>query len=93
MEDAMAMYLRKMWTKTVSLFEGQRGSRPGYSCDIQAINFSQYIAVSLDKGGTVYSIIIDFSKAFGLLPDDRLLTNTAVSRIVACIRGSLLGHT
>jgi hypothetical protein len=52
---------------------------------------------SLDNGGRIDAIVIDFSKAFGLVPHDRLLMKIAASgvdsRVVVCIREFLLGRT
>jgi hypothetical protein len=47
---------------------------PGYLCESQVITVYQDIADSLDNGGSIDSIIIDFSNAFDLVPRDRLLT-------------------
>jgi hypothetical protein len=50
----------------------------------------QDITDSLDEGATIDAIIIDFSKAFDLVPYDRLLMIIASlgvdSRVVVCIR-------
>jgi hypothetical protein len=54
-------------------------------------------ADSLDEGERIDAIIIDFSKAFDLVPLDRLLTKTMASgvdsRVVAWVRQFLLGRT
>jgi hypothetical protein len=49
------------------------GFRPGYSCESQVITVFQDIADSLDNGDRIDAIIIDFSKAFDLVPHGRLL--------------------
>jgi hypothetical protein len=36
---------------------------------------------SMDEGVSIDAIIIDFSKAFGLVPHDRLLTKLAASGV------------
>jgi hypothetical protein len=41
----------------------------------------QDIADSLDNGIRIHTIIIDFSKAFDLVPHDRLLTKIASSGV------------
>jgi hypothetical protein len=61
------------------LYEGQHGFRPGYSCESQVITVCQDIEDSLDNGERVDAIIIDFSKAFDLVPHGRLLTKIANS--------------
>jgi hypothetical protein len=73
MEHVIASYLRKIWGKNW-LLEGQHGFRPGYSCESHVISVCQDIADSLDNGGRIEAIIINFSKAFDLVPHDRLLT-------------------
>jgi hypothetical protein len=79
------------------LLEGQHGFRPEYSCESQVITVSQVISESLDNGGRVDANIIDFSKAFDLVPHDRLLTKIAASgfdlSVVEWIREFLFGRT
>jgi hypothetical protein len=51
----------------------------------------------MDNGERIDAIVIDFSKAFDLVPHDRLLTKIAISdvdsRVVAWVREFLLGRT
>jgi hypothetical protein len=51
----------------------------------------------VDNGDRIDAIVIDFSKAFDLVPHDRLLmkiANSGVdSRVVAWVREFLLGRT
>ena len=56
------------------LYEGQHGFRPVYSRESQVVTFCQDIADSLDEEVRTDAIIIDFSKAFDLVPHDRILT-------------------
>jgi hypothetical protein len=55
------------------------------------VTFFQATADSLDKGVRTYAIITDFSKAFDLVPRDRLLTKIAATgvdfRVVVWIKG------
>jgi hypothetical protein len=51
------------------------------SCESQEITVYLGTAGSLDKGGRLEAIIIDFSKAFDLVPHDRLLTKIAASGV------------
>ena len=73
MERAKPSYLRQVWDKNDWLYEGQHGFRPGYSCESQIITVWQDIADSLDNGDRIGAIIVDFSKAFDLVPHGRLL--------------------
>jgi hypothetical protein len=78
-------------------YEGQHGFRPGYSCESQVITVCQDIADALDNGDRIDAIIVDFSKAFDLVPHGRLLVKIANSgvdaRVVVWIREFLLGRT
>jgi hypothetical protein len=97
MEHVIASYLRQAWNKNDWLYEGQHGFRPGYSCESQVNTVCQDIADSLDNRERIDAIIIDFSKAFDLVPHGRLLTKIANSgvdsRVVVWIREFLLGRT
>jgi hypothetical protein len=97
MGHVIASYLRKIWDKKNWLFDGQHGFRPGYSCGSQVITVYQDIVDFLDNGNRIDAIIIDFSKAFDLVPYDRLLTKIAASvwdsRVATWIREFLLGRT
>ena len=90
-------YITYMWDKNDWLYEGQHGFRPGYSCESQVITVCQDIADSLDNGDKIDAIIVDFSKAFDLVPHGRLLkkiANSGVdSRVVVWIREFLSGRT
>jgi hypothetical protein len=94
LEHVIAGYLRQVWDKNDWIYEEQRGCRPGYLCESQVITLCQDIVDSLDKGVGADVIITDFSKAFDLVPYDRLLTKLAASgvdlRVVIWVR---VGHT
>ena len=81
----------------VWLYEGQRGFRLGYSCESQVIMMCQDMVDSLDKVVGIDAVIIDFSKAFDLVPHDRLLMKLAAlgvdSRVVVWVREFLVGRT
>ena len=91
----MASYLRQVWNKNDWLYEGQHGFRSGYSCESQVITVCQDIADSLDNGDKIDAIIVEFSKAFDLVPHGRLLNKIANSgvdsKVVVWIREFLLG--
>jgi len=97
MENVIASYTRQVWDKNDWLYEGQHGFRSGYSCESQVITVCKDIADSLDNGDKIDAIIVDFSKAFDLVPHGRLLTkivNSGVDpRVEIWIREFLLGRT
>ena len=97
MEHVIAGYMRQVWDKNDLLYDGRRGFRPGYSCESQVITVCQDIADFLDEGVIIDAIIIDFSKAFDLVPHDRLLMKLAASgvdsSIVVGVREFFVGRT
>jgi len=50
------------------LYEGQHGFRPGHSCESEIVTVCQDFADSLDEGARIDVKIIDFSKAFSIVP-------------------------
>jgi len=70
MEHIIAGYIRQVWEDRDWLYKGQHGFRPGYSCESQIITVCQDISDSLDEAIRLDAIIIDFSKAFDLVPHD-----------------------
>jgi len=74
LEQVIAGNLRKIWEMSGCLYEGQHGVSPGYSCESQVVAVCQDIADSLDEGVRTDAIIIEFLRAFNLVPHDRLLT-------------------
>jgi len=97
MEHVIAGYLRHVWEMCGWLYEGQCGFRPGYTCESQVVTVCQDIADSLDKGARTNAIITDFSKAFDLVPHDRLLMKIAATgvdlQVVVWINEFLLGRS
>jgi len=61
------------------IYEGQRVFRPGCSCENKVVMVCQDIPDSLDGGVMTVAIMIDLSKAFDLVPHDRLLTKIAAT--------------
>ena len=74
LEHVITGCLRQVWEKNDLLYKGEHGFRAGHSCESQVITVCQDIAESLDEGVIIDVIIIDFSKAFNLVPHVRLLT-------------------
>jgi hypothetical protein len=97
LEHVIVGYLRQVWDENDWFYEGQQGSRPGYSCESQVITVCQEIADSLDEGVGIDAIIIDFSKAFDSVPLGQLLTKLAASgldsRVVVWVREFLVSRT
>ena len=71
--------------------------RPGCVRESEVIRVCQDIADSLDERNGIDAIIIDISKAFDLVPHDRLLTKLAAWgvdwRVVVWVRELLVGRT
>jgi len=84
--EHVAGYLREVWDKSDWLYEGQHEFRLGYSRESQVITVCPDTADSLDEGVSIDAIIIYFSKAFDLVPHDRLLT-----KLGRGFKGSRLG--
>jgi len=68
MEHIITGYLRQLWDRNEWLYEGQHGFRLGYSCESQIVTVCQDFTDSLDDGARIDTKIIDFSKAFSLVP-------------------------
>jgi hypothetical protein len=97
MEQSIASYLRQVWGTSGWLYEGQHGFRPGYSCESQLVTVCQDIAEALDECIRTDAIVIDFSKAFDLVPHDRLLTKISETgvelRVVKWIKNFFLDRS
>ena len=96
MEHVLAGYLGEVWEMSGWLYEAQHGFRPGYSCESELVTVCQDIADLLHEGVRTDVIIIDFSKAFDLVPRDRLLTKMAATlvdmRVVLGVKEFILGR-
>jgi len=90
MEHVIAGYIQQVWEDRDWFYEGQHRFRPGYSCESQIITVFQDISDSLDEAARLDAIKVYFSKAFDLVPHDRLLKKSAASgvdsRVVLWIR-------
>jgi hypothetical protein len=86
-----------VWENSNWLYERQHGFRPRYSCESQIITVCEDVSDALDEGARSDAIIIGFSKAFGLVPHDRLPRKIAASgvdsRVVVWIREFLIGRS
>ncbi len=89
MEHLVESYIRKNGKLKKWLYDGQHGFRSGYSCESQVVTLFQDLADEIDVGGRVDAVVIDFAKAFDVVPHDRLvqkLMNSGIDpRVVAWI--------
>jgi len=81
MEYVIASHLRQVWGNSKWLYESQHAFRPGYLCESQRATVCQDRADYLDERARIDAVIIDYSKAFDLVPYDRLLMNIAASGV------------
>lgn len=97
MEHIIAKYIRDFLTTNDWFHEGQHGFREGFSCDSQMISLFQDLADEVDKGGRIDAAVIDFSKAFDLVPHGKLLDKIIRlgidHRVVLWIKAFLEGRT
>jgi hypothetical protein len=93
MDHVIAGYLRHVSDNSDWLYERQHGFRPRYSCESQVVTVIQDIADSLVEGVRTDAIIIDFSKAFDLVPYDRLIRKISKVRVIKWIKDFLLGRS
>jgi hypothetical protein len=93
MEHIIAGYIQ-VWEYRDWLYKGQNGFRPGHSCESQIITVCEDIPDSLHEAARLDTIIIDFLKAFDLVPHDGLLKKITASgedsRAVIWIREFLI---
>ncbi len=89
MEHLITNYIRQEWEQKEWLFQGQQGFRNGFSCESQIVSLFQDIADEVDDSGWVDAVIIDFAKAFDVVPHDKLVHKLLQSgidtRVVAWI--------
>ena len=55
------------------LFDNQHGFRSNRSCETQLVNTIEAVAREIDHRGQMDMLILDFSKAFDIVPHQRLL--------------------
>ncbi len=90
MEHLITNYeIRQEWEQKEWLFQGQHGFRNDFSCDSQMVSLFQDIADEVDDSGRVDTVIVDFAKAFDVVPHDKLVHKLLQSgidtRVVAWI--------
>lgn len=73
MERLITDYIHKSWKLNNQLFKNQHGFRKEYSCESSITVFTQELAEYVDKGIQVDAILLDFSKAFDVVPHNRLI--------------------
>ena len=61
------------------MFHGQCSYTPEYSCESPLVTVCRGVTDSMDEGVRTVTIIVHFSKAFDLVPHDRLLTKIAAT--------------
>ena len=66
-------YIRHVLNAKDWFYNRQHGFREGFSCDSQITSLVQDLAEEVDRGGRMYAVVIDFSKAFDLVPHDMLI--------------------
>ena len=97
MQHVITGHLGQVWVTSRQLYEGHHAFRPGYSCESWVVTVCQDIAESQDEGVRTDAIIIDFWKAFDLVPHDRLLTKIAATgvnkRAVVWVKEFVLGRS
>jgi hypothetical protein len=87
--------LRQVWGKNDCIYDGEHWYRPGYSCE-------SHLSVPGHRGlfgraVCIEAIVINFSKAFDLIPHERLLMKLTASgvdsRFFVCVREFVVGRT
>jgi len=96
-KHVITRYLRQVWEMSGWFYEGRHGFTPGHSCEGQLVTVCQDNMDPLDEGVKTNAIIIDFSKAFYLVPHDRPLTKIVATgvdlRVVVWVQEFLLGRS
>ena len=74
MEHVIASSLMSFFDDNKVLTDVQHGFRRKRSCESQLISTIDFLAKSLDNKQQIDAILLDFSKAFDLVPHHRLLS-------------------
>lgn len=97
METLVSKYIKYHLKTNDTLISAQHGFRESHSCDSQLVSLTQEIAEVLDRRGEMDAILIDFSKAFDVVPHKNLIdkiNNLGIDcRIVKWIDEWLSGRT
>ena len=80
LEHIICHALHKHFETNKVLTNLNHGFRSGYSCDTQLTVTVDKLASNLDKGMQTDVAILDFSKAFDTVPDNKLLHKLRVSQ-------------
>lgn len=83
MEHLIAGYIRREWEKANWIFHGQHGFRSEHSCESQIVSLFQDLADVVDAGGRVDAVVIDFAKAFDVVPHNLLIRKVLTSGVDA----------
>jgi hypothetical protein len=73
MERILDNYIRDFLESKNIILKTQHGFRRGFSCQTQLAVFSQDLSDVIEAGGQIDALLLDFSKAFDLVPHHHLL--------------------
>jgi hypothetical protein len=73
MEHLVADYIKQHLERNAFFIRRQHGFRESHSCETQLVSICQDLADSIDKGEQIDAILLDFSKAFDMVPHDLVL--------------------
>jgi ribonuclease P/MRP protein subunit RPP40 len=89
-EKLISLYMRCFLNETNVLVAAQHGFRGGYSCDSQLTSLIQDLCEIVDGHGEVDAILLDFAKAFDVVPHhiliQKLINLKLDSRVVYWIK-------
>jgi hypothetical protein len=74
LEHIIGDHLKNYLESNKLLKRCQHGFRTGYSCETQLLGFYHQLVNTIDKGGQVDAVFLDFSKAFDVVSHAKLIT-------------------
>ena len=96
-EQLISNYMRQILEERNFFYPKQFGFRPGYSCESALASFVYDILDTVDTGGQVDCVFIDFCKAFDVVPHSQLILKIndldIDPRVKTWARGFLLGRS